>query len=204
MKIIALVTLIAAPMSSYAAIDLPVFAEVPGSAGDGVYLNPDLSSVNETYTLQLGFMDMTLNDINGLDSSARSAYLGDLDTHFSSFAEFNFTVNGLLLGDSNSTYNGSIPTGASAGDRVYTYVTDALNTVHGLFTSDNGGAAWTLPNDPGNRAIFLTAGTPQALIGSIDDGANGVLQVVPEPSTYAFAAGLMTLGLVAYRRRQRA
>ncbi|WP_309397403.1 PEP-CTERM sorting domain-containing protein [Cerasicoccus maritimus] len=101
-----------------------------------------------------------------------------------------------LAGDSTPT----------EGDQIYVLVYNSLMNNWGLFTDTNWQVPATNDSIPDNYTInnfsLSTSGT--ALVGSIN-GVNGILiTAVPEPSTYAFMAGLMTLGLVAYRRRQKA
>ncbi|WP_309385462.1 PEP-CTERM sorting domain-containing protein [Cerasicoccus frondis] len=176
-------------------------------SGFGNYLQSDGATlVNADYQLQYGVFD--IDSYNALPDN--------LKTNFSS-------VSSLLSTDATQTKDFDASGGIfttdqfgspfepmagdptpTTGDQIYILVYNTLNTDEfGLFTS----TAWLVPNtDIGDATLAPTElqSTGTALVGSIS-GENGILaNTVPEPSTYALLAGVMTLGLVAYRRRQKA
>ncbi|GHB97742.1 PEP-CTERM sorting domain-containing protein [Cerasicoccus arenae] len=185
------------PVAAIAAIDVNIYVSVP----DGLYFESDgATRVDDSYTLDWGVLSISFADFTNLTPQEQIAYLADIDTNFTSLGSFQFNSDGTL--EQEPAYRGDVPVGTSPGDQLYTLVKNALGTQLGLFTA-TGTAFWTMPASPGEANLFLEAGTPTALIGSTS-GVNGILaDQVPEPSTYAFLAGVMTLGLVAYRRRQK-
>ena len=94
------------------------------------------------------------------------------------------------------------------GDQIYVLIYNSLKDNWGLFTNTDWKVPATdqspIPANTNLTNLTVGGGSLTALVGEVN-GNNGILiQAVPEPSTYALLAGVMTLGLVAYRRRQKA
>lgn len=197
---IAAITIVGAS-AAFGAIEVEVFV----SSDDGLYLQSNgVTPTNQTYTLDAGYIPgFDLNTFMNATPQEKQTMRNSAYNDFVSFAgPFNFEdILGNLTED--PAYLGTRP--AAIGTQLYTLVQNALTGEVGIFTVEN--AFWEIGDDSGvtpKSSLFLQVGTPIAVIGSVD-GINGVLAgAVPEPSTYAFIAGLLTLGLVAYRRRQRA
>jgi len=199
-KLIAIASVLATASISQAAF-LNILAT---PAQGGTYLLPGGGDLNPDFNLDWGIFD--LDAFNALTPEEQADFT---------------VVNGLFQGNGAIGYDdveqGFSLTGSqidlaeiagqpSTGTQLYTLVWNTtLTEQFGLFTAD--AASWTVPasNDFGiinlANSDFPTSG--EALIpGSGFDGSNGL--VVPEPSTYALIAGVLALGLVAYRRRRAA
>lgn len=200
-KTLAVLSLALLATASHAAIEINVYV----APLDGRYLQPDgVTPVNSNYTLEIGVINgFTFQEFLAMTPQEQAqAAVTAVDTFVGFSGPFNFEANGNM--DLLPAYFGARP--GAVGEQLYTKVVNALGEI-GIFTADN--PFWQIGDDGSGgptplSQLFLDAGTPYALVGSID-GIDGVLaNQVPEPSTYAFIAGLATLGLVAYRRRQRA
>jgi len=173
----------------------------------GRYLEPDgVTNVNENYEVQFGVFDRVafdnLDPAQKMDFATVSSLLStNANQTFSFDSNGDMSVTGEYGQPTDPDLAGT-PT-PSAGDDLYVLVYNTLNNaVFGLY---GGLTDWEVPVDLQNTNLLtVDLGASNALVGSLS-GNNAVLaNTVPEPSTYAFVAGLMTLGLVAYRRRQRA
>lgn len=172
----------------------------------GRYLQPDgVTPVNGSYEIAFGVLDRAafdnLTPQQKLDFSVVSGLLS-----YNANQTFTFDSNGLIF-QGRDYGSGAQPLAGnptpSQGDDLYTLVYNTIDTaIFGLF---GGIDLWQVPTDLGSELLIPSELNPgDALVGSLS-GSNAVLaNTVPEPSTYALVAGMLTLGLVAYRRRQRA
>ncbi|MFA6287320.1 MAG: autotransporter-associated beta strand repeat-containing protein [Opitutaceae bacterium] len=101
-------------------------------------------------------------------------------------------ANGLTLGGATLSLS-ELVSGTWAGASTFTLVDNtSLTSVSGTFAGYVEGATVTVGSN--NFTISYLGGTGNDITLSV--------AAIPEPSTYAFAAGLVTLGLVMVRRRR--
>lgn len=113
---------------------------------------------------------------------------------FSTVISFDLGVNGITAGDQILLRWFDLPSNtvtASAGSRY--------GQIRFESSTSDGSSAWVVPSDGATiDLVFLTA---KAGGNSSDSLGVASAVVIPEPSTYAFILGGLTLGVVALRRR---
>lgn len=115
-----------------------------------------------------------------------------------------------MVGNINFTATGSgtVSIGNMAGFTIGSLLVNfETGSLGSLYFGDNNGSntigSVNFLVDNGKVSIGGVPVTDPSFYSIIQNGTATTLSLVPEPSTYALLAGLMTLGLVLYRRRIR-
>lgn len=166
-------------------------------------LSAGTSAAGDGFALQLGYY--STSTVGNLFSGTWTPFAGAGTSNFSTLSIGDFNANGAGAGTfafdlTFSNANVSLPTaGQILGLRFYNSTTVAAATAFGSMSAASW--TWVSPADP----------QPPGRTMSLDDGGlvwlnNDVAftgTAVPEPATYAAILGLVTLGLVSYRRFRR-
>lgn len=197
----AILCIAAAASTAQAAISINVIGRDTDS---GFFLNESGGSLDANYTLSFGIFDRaTYNSLPPEQQTNFDVTSALLSTN--SEQTLTFSSDGTILNAQPpaNQYNLPIAGGGTTGDVLYVLVYNTLNTNEwGLFTSVI--PTWVLPSDGLGSSTLSPITATEALVGTVSGNNVLLSNTVPEPSTYALLAGVMTLGLVAYRRRQKA
>ena len=141
---------------------------------------------------------------------------------FSSFNQFGTTLSAVAFGQDglvSGSYNG-LTSGAEAafvGQNITVFVTNSTNDewlvakTNTLFQSDAGNSSLSTPvnlvslNNAGDITyLFGGAAGPSVDYSALSAGIQPSISTapIPEPSTYALFAGILSIGFVAVRRRR--
>lgn len=169
-----------------------VSVNIVSNDSTGLYLTSSLGSM-ANFAYEYGYLDENAYDSLGLNQLD----FNSVDNIFNTIGSGLFNADGTIFSTGNSVTIPAVEE-PQVGSNLYMWVFDSsdpsTSSEWGLFGSSN----WLMP--PDLASVSLTSNLIDNVVFGDVSGNNFITSPVPEPSTYALLAGILSIGYVVVRR----